>query len=113
MSLEISIEPREGGKAVVELQGRLDLLSAAALKQKIAGAVADGHPRLVVNLEKVTFIDSSGLGALISGLKSARVAGGDLRIAQPDKQASYILEVSTLNRILHPYATLEEAFSGY
>ena len=113
MSLEITIEPREGGKALVQLNGRLDLLSAASVKKSIADAVAEGHPRLVIDLDKVSFIDSSGLGALISGLKSARVAGGDLRIAQADKQARYILEVSTLDRILHPYATVEEALSGY
>lgn len=113
MSLEITVEPRSGRLALVQLNGRLDLLSAAAVKQKLAATVEAGHDRLVVDLGAVSFIDSSGLGALISGLKSARVAGGDLRIAQPDKQARYILQVSTLDRILHPYASIEEAFSGY
>jgi anti-sigma B factor antagonist len=113
MSLEITVAPRDNKRAVVSLAGRLDLLSAQQVKQALAETVAKGHERLVVDLSSVAFIDSSGLGALVSGLKSARIAGGDLRIAQPDKQARYILEVSTLDRILHPYASVEEAFSGY
>src|SRR5205809_5297005 len=54
----------------------------------LAAAVEDGNRQLVVDLDQVNFIDSSGLGALISGLKSARQAGGDLRIANPSEQRS-------------------------
>jgi anti-anti-sigma factor len=89
------------------------MLSAVDVKQRLATTVANGSYRLVIDLQKVTFVDSSGLGALISGLKAARVAGGDLRLACADKQVRYILEVSTLDRVLRPYVTVEEALSGY
>jgi anti-sigma B factor antagonist len=67
----------------------------------------------VIDLDAVTFIDSSGLGALIGGLKAARQAGGDLRIARPNQQARVILQLTTLERVLKPYTTIEEALSGY
>lgn len=109
----IKVAPQSDRLALVNLNGRLDLLSAVEVKQKLAAVVGEGHARLVVDLGEVSFIDSSGLGALISGLKTARIAGGDLRIARPDKQARYILQVSTLDRVLVPYATVEEAIAAY
>ena len=111
--MEIKVEQRENHTAVVALNGRFDLLSAVAVKQRLVDVVGAGYYRLVVDLQDVGFIDSSGLGALISGLKAARVAGGDLRLARPDKQVRYILEVSTLDRVLRPHATVEEALTGY
>ena len=57
-------------------------------------------------------MDSTGLGALISGLKMARLAGGDLRIAEAGEQARMILELTTLDKVIKPYATVEEALDA-
>jgi anti-sigma B factor antagonist len=111
--MEIMVDTREGGVAVLRLEGRLDMLSAADVKQRIAQTVEGGHRRLVVDLGGVGFLDSSGLGALIGGLKAARLAGGDLRIARPSEQARMILELTTLDRVLRPYDSVEEAAGGY
>jgi anti-sigma B factor antagonist len=111
--VDVTVEPREPGTAVVRLSGRLDLLSAGAVKERLASAVAGGHPRLVVDLGAVPFVDSSGLGALIGGLKAARLAGGDLRLARPAEQAAMILELTNLSRVLRAYATVEEALAGF
>ena len=110
--MDVAVESPERGKAVVQLVGRLDLLTAGEVKRRLAQAAAE-HRRLVVDLGQVTFIDSSGLGALVGGLKAARVAGGDLRIARPGDQARTVLELTTLDRVLRPYATVEEALAGY
>lgn len=99
--------------ALVRPTGRLDLLSAAAVRQRLTEEVAAGRQRLVVDLAEVEFIDSSGLGALIGGLKAARLAGGDLRIARAGEQARVILELTTLDRVLRPFSTVEEALAGY
>ena len=111
--MDISVTPRDGETATVALSGRLDLLSAAAVKERLGKEVAAGHKKLVVDLGDVAFIDSSGLGALIGGLKAARQAGGDLRIARAGDQAKVVLQLTTLDRVLRPYATLEEALAGY
>ncbi len=111
--MELSIEQQASQATVVRLAGRLDLLSAAEVKQQLTALVSGGHRRLVVDLGDVAFIDSSGLGALIGGLKAARLGGGDLRIAQPGEQALVILELTTLDKVLRPYSTVEEALAGY
>jgi anti-anti-sigma factor len=111
--MEVTVATSAGAVAIVQPIGRLDLLAAPDLKQLLTDTVASGHHHLVVDLSNVTFVDSSGLGALIGGLKAARLAGGDLRIARPNEQARLILELTTLDRVLRPYATLEEACAGY
>lgn len=111
--MQVTVEPQFGGTAVVKLVGRLDLLSAAAVRQELSKAVTAGQHRLIVDLAEVEFIDSIGLGSLVSGLKAARLAGGDLRLARPTVQALTILQLTTLDRVLKPYATTEEALTGY
>jgi anti-sigma B factor antagonist len=112
--VKFKFDPKaEKSTGVVVLSGRLDLLAAPDLKSRIQRLVSDGWNKLVVDLGNVPFIDSSGLGALIGGLKAARVAGGDFRIARPAEQIRYILQVSSLDRVLTPYSTVEDALAGY
>jgi anti-sigma B factor antagonist len=99
--------------AVVRLTGRLDLLTSGEVKHRIQRLVEEGWNRLVVDLSAVAFIDSSGLGALINGLKVARNAGGDIRIASAPDQIRDVLEACTLDRVLTPYATVEAALAEY
>jgi anti-anti-sigma factor len=103
----------ETGVAVVSLNGRLDLVSAGIVKSSLSQMVYQGHTKLLIDLGDVSFIDSSGLGALIGGLKAARQAGGDLRIARARDQARMVLELTTLDRVLKIHATVAEALAGY
>ncbi len=111
--MDLHVDARNNGVAVVRPAGRLDLLSAVEVKQRLAQEVAAGRPRLVVDLGDTSFIDSSGLGALIGALKEARRAGGDLRLAQLAEQARVLLELTRLNRVLRPYASVEQALEGF
>jgi len=111
--LECLLTPRPDGITVVQPCGRLDLLVAAELKHTLLDLIASGQRRLVVDLDLVAFIDSSGLGTLIAALKAARLDGGDLRIARPGQQTRVVLSLTTLDRILRPYASVEEACTGY
>jgi anti-anti-sigma factor len=112
-TVDTTIETLATGQAVARLTGRLDLACAAEVKQQLLETVAAGHAKLVVDLGEVSFIDSSGLGALVGGLKAARQAGGDLRLARPGEQALVILELTTLDRVLCPFPTLAEALDGF
>jgi anti-sigma B factor antagonist len=97
--------------AVIRVDGRLNMVTAGQLKDTVTQAVEDGRQRLVVDLTKATFMDSSGLGALIGALKVARQAGGDLRIAGANEQVLMVLQLSNMDRILRPYETPESAFA--
>lgn len=91
-------------------EGRLNMVVAPELREQLHALVQAGNTRLVVDLSGVDSIDSSGLGALISGLKVARQSGGDLRIASPGEQATAVLELTNLNRVLKSYESADSAF---
>jgi anti-anti-sigma factor len=111
--MDISITEHRNDISVISLDGRLDLLSAASVKSRFSDEVQRGRRRLVVDLGNVTMIDSSGLGALIGGLKAARLASGDLRLARTQEQAQSILRLTMLDRVLSTYSTIEEALAAY
>jgi len=98
------------GAVVVGAKGRLNMTAAPALREQLRTLVQSGENRLVVDLSGVDAIDSSGLGALISGLKAARQSGGDLRIAAPCAQVTAVLELANLNRVLKAFESADLAF---
>jgi anti-sigma B factor antagonist len=95
--------------AVLTPTGRLNMVAAPALKSLIEGSVAEGRDRVVVDFSQVVFIDSSGLGALIAGLKATRQAGGDLRIAHVPEQVMTVLRLTNLDRVLRAHPTVADA----
>lgn len=103
----------EDGVAVLACEGRLNMVSAPRLKSAIEKAVDEGGTKVIVDLAETTFIDSSGLGTLIAGLKRARQAGGDLRVACCGDQAVAVLCLTNLDRILRPYPTITAARSDW
>lgn len=107
---QFTVEQTGHGVGVVRPDGRLTMVSARQLTEAIAGLLDGGLTRIVIDLSLTEFMDSSGLGALIGGLKSARQIGGDLRIAAPNEQVRTILKLTNLDKVLSPRATVEEAF---
>jgi serine/threonine-protein kinase RsbW len=70
-----------------------------------------GATTLVLDLTELASIDSSGLGAVMGGLRLARQAGGDLRIAVPNRLVRQALRLTSLDRVLRPYESVDEAIS--
>ncbi|MCY7325635.1 MAG: STAS domain-containing protein [Microbacteriaceae bacterium] len=108
--MDITVKDLGDGVAVLHLDGRLNMVTASGLRDQVGTAVAGGRNRIAVDLTKIEFIDSSGLGALINGLKTARQAGGDLRIASPNEQVKLVLQLTNMERLLTAYDDAETAF---
>jgi anti-sigma B factor antagonist len=111
--LSIVFNPQANGVAVVSFTGRLDFTSVTGARDQFASAIADGHPKLIVDLGDVGFVDSAGLGSLIGGMGAARHAGGDLRIANPSEQSRMLLSLTSLDQVLRIHSNIEEAVSGF
>jgi len=109
--MDLSIDKREG-YAVVALAGRLTATGAPLLRNAVGDLVAAGDANIVIDMSGLQFVDSSGLGALVGGLKSARVAGGDLRIAAVPEAVRTVLHLTNLDRVLRDHPTPESAFDG-
>jgi anti-sigma B factor antagonist len=96
-------ESLSGQCVVLALEGRLDALTALELKEEIRRLVEAGQAQLIVDLSGVPFIDSSGLAALVSGLKATRQAGGALKLAGLNEQARTVLRLTRLDRVFALY----------
>ncbi|MGC1209003.1 MAG: STAS domain-containing protein [Ornithinimicrobium sp.] len=103
----------DGGTTVIQCEGRLNMVAAPRLRALLEETVGAGQSRVVLDLARTAFVDSSGLGAMIAGLKTARQAGGDLRIAAAVDQVQTVLGLTNLDRVLRPYASVSEANSGW
>ena len=96
--VKISVQALKAGVVVVAPVGVLDLEASPALREALQAVLGDGSARLVVDLSGVETIDSVALGVLVSGLKSARKNGGDLRLARPSDRVKTLLKLAGLDR---------------
>lgn len=85
---------------VLRVGGEVDMATCPQLRQEIVTQITRGNHRLVVDLDAVDFIDSTGLGVLIGGLKRARSHGGDLRVSGVDERLGKVFELTGLGDVL-------------
>jgi anti-sigma B factor antagonist len=101
------------GVTIVALRGEtLDASNAKALKTDLASVLAPGA-RLVFDLKAVKFVDSSGLGVLLSCLRHVHSSGGDLKLCEMAKPVRALFELVRMHRIFEIYGTREEAAKSY
>ncbi len=99
--------------AVISLNGRLDLASGATLKDHMKQQFEKGVTSIHLNLSDVDFINSSGLGALVSIMKEIRLMKGRLTLSNLASYVQEIFEITQLSHIFEIYATEEEALSSF
>ncbi|MFC7306307.1 STAS domain-containing protein [Streptomyces monticola] len=96
MALQVT-EGEQGGWAVIQVSGEMDLVTSPILRQRVHDAVADGRRSLVLDLSEVLFCDSSGVGVLIATRRLIRSCQGRLRLILPAQGAE---DGSHVNRVL-------------
>ena len=109
MELEIKESALSEKTALITVSGRLNASSAQKLKTKLKELVDDKKTGLILEMSGVAFIDSSGLAALVSGLKHARERGGWLRLAGVNEQVASIFKMTMLDKVFELYSSVEEA----
>jgi anti-sigma B factor antagonist len=110
--MEIAVE-KTGDVAVVEIPvEELDASNAAELKRDI-GPVLEANKKVVLDLSRLRFVDSSGLGAMLSCLRQLTGRGGDLRLSGMSKPVRALFELVRMHRIFDIYGTKEEAIRAF
>jgi anti-sigma B factor antagonist len=107
--MNIELAPHDSGTALVSVQGRLDAAAAPSFKEQISAAIGQGNVRLALHLAHVSFMDSTGLGALVSALKAARKANGDISIIAPSSQVQKLFRLTAMDRMFKIFETDDEA----
>jgi anti-sigma B factor antagonist len=87
----------------------VDLYSSPALRERIIQLIDEGRTRVIVNLQEVGFMDSSGLGVLVGGLKRLNERGGNLVLVCSEGSPLKVLTITGLDKVFRIHASLDEA----
>jgi anti-sigma B factor antagonist len=100
------------GWTVVSVYGELDVATSPTLRERLVDLIGDGSARLVLELDGVDFLDSTGLGTIVSSLKRARTHGGDLRLVCNQARIRRLFEITGLDKAIPLLASLDDAVAG-
>lgn len=103
MDIKVNVREAQGQTYVVDLNGEIDVYTSPKVKDVIGDLIDKGHYNLVINLEKVRYIDSTGLGVLIGGLKRVREHGGTVNLVCTNPQIKKIFDITGLVKIFGIY----------
>lgn len=110
MDLAISTTEQQGGTVVV-VGGEIDVYTAPLLRDALDQQIAAGRTRLVVDLDAVDFMDSTGLGVLVGRLKLVRNQSGWLRIVCGKERILKVFRITGLDKVFTIVGSVEEAWS--
>ena len=108
--MDLSLDTREqGGCTVIEVGGEIDVYTAPKLRECIVDLVNRGNYHLVVDMEDVEFLDSTGLGVLVGGLTRVRAHDGSLRLVCTQERLLKIFRITGLTKVFAIYDTVDAA----
>jgi anti-sigma B factor antagonist len=99
-AVDLSLDAREvDGRVVVAVGGEIDVYTAPKLRDKLTELVTDGKYNLIVDMEKVDFLDSTGLGVLVGGLKKVRAHDGTMELICSKDRLLKIFRITGLAKV--------------
>ncbi len=111
--MDLSLTTREAdGKTIVSVGGEIDVYTAPKLRDKISDLVAAGAYDIVVDMQQVEFLDSTGLGVLVGGLKKVRAHDGSLRLVCNQDRLLKIFRITGLAKVFVIHETADEALAA-
>jgi anti-sigma B factor antagonist len=111
--VDLSLETRhEDGHTIIEVGGEIDVYTAPKLRDKITELVGNGEYHLVIDMEKVDFLDSTGLGVLVGALKRVRTHDGEMALVCTQPRIRKVFEVTGLTKVFNLYDSVDEAVSA-
>jgi anti-sigma B factor antagonist len=102
----------EGDRTVVAVSGEIDVYTAPKLREHLIDLVAGGQYQLIVDLEAVDFLDSTGLGVLVGGLKRVRSHDGSLHLVCSQDRILKIFRITGLTKVFPIHASIDEALAA-
>ncbi|HEY2237518.1 MAG TPA: STAS domain-containing protein [Streptosporangiaceae bacterium] len=112
IEFRLDVESRGDGRAVLRIAGEVDVYTAPQIREQVQDLAAKGTVHLIADLGQVEFIDSSGLGALIGGLRRVREDDGSLVLVIPTRRVLRVFQLTGLTRAFAIYDDLDDALSG-
>nr|SBO98780.1 Anti-sigma F factor antagonist (spoIIAA-2); Anti-sigma B factor antagonist RsbV [Nonomuraea gerenzanensis] len=101
-----------GDCAVLKVAGEVDVFTAPKLREQIIDLAAKGTVHVIVDLGAVQFLDSTGLGVLVGGLKRLRTQDGSLALVMTTDRISRIFKITGLTAVFASYSSVQEAIEA-
>ena len=111
MDLGLDVTERNG-YAILAVRGEVDVYTAPRLRERLVELVSQGKHRIVVDLEGVDFLDSTGLGVLVGGLKRLRSHDGDLSLVCTQQRILKVFEITGLTKVFSIHDSVDDAVAG-
>jgi anti-sigma B factor antagonist len=100
------------GIEVVDVEGEIDIYTAPRLRELLIDLAGKGNHQLIVNLDKVDFLDSTGLGVLVGGLKRVRPHDGSLDLVCTQERILRIFKITGLTEVFGICQTVDQAIAA-
>ena len=110
MAFEVT---KQGDVTVLDVEGQLIVGNRQELKQKVLEELEGGERRFLIDFDRTGYIDSSGLGVLVSLSKKIREQGGELRLANLNEDLRTLFELTKLDTLFQISNSREEALSSF
>jgi anti-sigma B factor antagonist len=111
--MNMKCQERNGVSIIFVQEERVDAHNSDDLKKEIKNLFEAGKKNVLVDLKDVRFIDSSGLGALVSGFKNSIAHQGTMKLSMLQPQVKSMFELTRLNRVFDIYPTTDDAMDSY
>ena len=113
MEMDLQINVRNNRTVpIIDLAGEVDAYTSARFREAMIDLIESGAANLIISMMKVEYIDSSGLGALVGGLKRSTERGGRIVIVCDNPQIRKVFEITGLEKVFPLYMAEEDALSG-
>jgi len=98
---------------IIKCKGRLDVNSAVDFKNRMKEIIDSGRSKITIDLGRVTFIDSTGLGALVSCLRAANQKGGDVKLCCLKPEIRMVIELTRLHRVFEIFGSEADTVASF
>lgn len=99
--------------SILDLDGRLALTGNAQFRKRVKDVIADGSRKLIINLKNVPYVDSRGLGELVTCYLSLREKEGEIRLLHPNNRVQVMLATTRLTSVFELFDSESAAISSF
>ena len=111
--MNFSVSEKSGKIVVIKTPERFTVEVSSEFKDLLNNLVKEQNYKIVINLSATKYMDSSGLGAIVSRIAATRANNGDIRLANPSKFVKELLDLTQLMRILKIYNNTKSAVNSF
>ncbi|MCM3116136.1 anti-sigma factor antagonist [Neobacillus sp. MER 74] len=107
--MNITIDKQQRDEEIVVLvAGEIDAYTAPKLREELLALAEEGNKSITVNLQDVSYLDSTGLGVFVGLFKQLKEKGGELKLIQLSDRLKRLFEITGLSKVMNISATTEE-----